>query len=70
MKRTISPILLRELCRALVPYWKQGVEQLPKPCQADDLVLRAGAKLLMEEAVTRVEGTEAHQSKADAWGVT
>lgn len=40
----------------------------PQPCQAHDLVLQAGAKLLREEAATRVEGREAYQSKGDTWG--
>ena len=67
-KHTISPILFWVLYRALVPYRQHGLEQPPKPCQADDLALQAEAKLLVEEAATRVEGTEANQSKADTWG--
>lgn len=39
-----------------------------QPCQAHDLVLQAEAELLLEEAATRVEGTEAYQSKQTLGG--
>lgn len=63
------PLFYSESCiKHLFPTRGMAWNNPPKPCQGDDLVLQAGAELLIEEAATRVEGTEANQSKADAWG--